>query len=118
MRARQTAAGAAFFSGLGLDIFANVPLLPALPQEAVLPFLYICLINSAAGYVCHMLALEKTSANETNLVYFLKPMLSPIIAFLFLKEVITVNMWLGIALFLVGSAVAVLPGLLEARNTK
>ena len=63
-------------------------------------------------------ALEKTSANETNLVYFLKPMLSPIIAFLFLKEVITVNMWLGIALFLVGSAVAVLPGLLEARNTK
>ena len=113
----QTAAGAAFFSGLGLDIFANVPLLPALPQEAVLPFLYICLINSAAGYVCHMLALEKTSANETNLVYFLKPMLSPIIAFLFLKEVITVNMWLGIALFLVGSAVAVLPGIIALRKT-
>ena len=114
----QTAAGAAFFEGLGLSIFANVPLLPALPKEAILPFLYICLINSAAGYVCHMLSLEMTSASETNLVYFLKPMLSPIIAFLFLKEVITANMWLGIALFLVGSAVAVLPGILALRKTQ
>ena len=114
----HTAAGAAFFEGLGLTIFVNVPLLPALPQEAILPFLYICLVNSAAGYVCHMLALEKTSASETNLVYFLKPMLSPIIAFLFLKEVITANMWLGIALFLVGSAVAVLPGLLAVRKSR
>ena len=111
-----SAGGAAFFTGLGLDIFANVPLLPALPKEALLPFLYICLINSGAGYVCHMLALEKTSANETNLVYFLKPILSPIIALLFLKEVITPGMWLGIGLFLIGSAVAVLPGLLSMRS--
>lgn len=114
----RTAAGASFFEELGLSIFANVPLLPALPKEAILPFLYICLINSAAGYVCHMLSLEMTSASETNLVYFLKPMLSPIIAFLFLKEVITANMWLGIALFLVGSAVAVLPGILALRKTQ
>ena len=114
----QTAAGASFFEGLGLSIFANVPLFPAMPKEAILPFLYICLINSAAGYVCHMLSLEMTSASETNLVYFLKPMLSPIIAFLFLKEVITANMWLGIALFLVGSAVAVLPGILALRKTQ
>ena len=108
----------AFFEGLGLSIFANVPLFPDLPKEAILPFLYICLINSAAGYVCHMLSLEMTSASETNLVYFLKPMLSPIIAFLFLKEVITANMWLGIALFLVGSAVAILPGILALRKTQ
>lgn len=114
----RTAAGAAFFEGLGLSIFANVPLFPELPKEAVLPFLYICLINSAAGYVCHMLSLEKTSASETNLVYFLKPMLSPIIAFLFLREVITANMWLGIALFLVGSAVAVLPGILALKKNQ
>ena len=114
----RTAGGAAFFEGLGLTIFANVPLIPSLPGNAVIPFLYICLVNSAAGYVCHMLALEKTSASETNLVYFLKPMLSPIIAFLFLKEVITANMWFGIALFLVGSAVAVLPGLLALRKER
>lgn len=114
----RTAGGAAFFEGLGLSIFAGVPLLPALPKEAILPFLYICLINSGAGYVCHMLALEKTSASETNLVYFLKPILSPIIALLFLKEVITANMWLGIALFLIGSAVAVLPGIIALRRQK
>ena len=114
----HTAGGAAFFTGLGLSIFANVPLLPELPGEAVLPFLYICLINSGAGYVCHMLALEKTSASETNLVYFLKPILSPVIAYFFLKEVITANMWLGIALFLVGSAVAVLPEILAVRKAR
>ena len=112
----HSAGGAAFFDGLGLSIFANVPLLPAMPKEAVLPFLYICLINSAAGYVCHMLALEKTSASETNLVYFLKPILSPLIALVFLKEVITANMWLGIFLFLIGSAAAVLPGIIAQRK--
>lgn len=114
----RSAAGAAFFGSLGLGIFANVPLFPALPKEAILPFLYICLINSGAGYVCHMLALEKTSASETNLVYFLKPMLSPIIAYFFLKEVITANMWLGIVLFLIGSAVAVLPGIAAVRKQR
>ncbi len=112
----QTAGGAVFFEGLGLNIFANVPLIPSLPGNAVWPFLYICLINSGAGYVCHMLSLEKTSASETNLVYFLKPILSPIIALIFLKEVITANMWLGIALFLIGSAVAVLPGIIALRK--
>ncbi len=114
----RTAGGAAFFEGLGLNIFVNVPLFPALPKEAVWPFLYICLINSGAGYVCHMLSLEKTSASETNLVYFLKPILSPIIALVFLKEVITANMWLGIVLFLIGSAVAVLPGIIALRKTR
>ena len=62
--------------------------------------------------------LEKTSASETNLVYFLKPILSPIIAYFFLKEVITANMWLGIVLFLIGSAVAVLPGILALRKAQ
>ena len=114
----HTAAGSAFFRDLGLTIFADVPLFPAMPGKAILPFLYICLINSGAGYVCHMLSLEKTSANETNLVYFLKPILSPIIAYFFLKEVITANMWLGIVLFLIGSAIAVLPGFIAQMKKK
>lgn len=109
----RTAAGSGFFRALGLDIFADVPLLENIPLSALPAFLYICVAVSAGGYVCHMMAIEKTSAREASLIFFLKPILAPLIARLFLHEALTANMLLGIACFLLGSGLTVVPGLLE-----
>lgn len=112
----RTAAGSAFFRRLGLSIFADVPLLENIPASALPAFLYICVAVSAGGYVCHMMAMEKTSAREASLIFFLKPMLAPLIALVFLHEELTANMLLGIACFVLGSSITVIPGLLEARR--
>ena len=112
----RTEAVGGFFTSVGLDIFVDVPLFAGIPASALPALFYICAINSAAGYVCHMMALEKTSAREASLIFFLKPMIAPIFAFVFIHEEIPLNMVLGILCFLVGSGVAIVPGLLEERR--
>ena len=112
----RTAAIGGFFSSLGLDIFVNVPLFSGIPLSALPSLAYICAVNSAAGYVCHMLALEKTSAQEASLIFFLKPMIAPVFALIFLREEISGNMLLGIVCFLVGSGIAILPGLIAQKK--
>lgn len=114
----RTAVGGALFSSLGLTIFVNVPLLSNIPLSALPSLAYICAVNSAAGYVCHMMALEKTSAQEASLIFFLKPMIAPLFAFLFLREEITGTMLLGIACFLLGSGIAIAPGLIAQRRQR
>lgn len=112
----RTARFGGFYAALGLDIFVDVPILAGIPVSALPALAYICAVNSAAGYVCHMKALEKTSAHEASLIFFLKPMLAPVFALVFLHEEITANMLLGIVCFLVGSGISVLPGVIAARR--
>lgn len=112
----RTAAGASLYGALGLKIFIDVPLFENIPLSALPALLYICCINSAAGFVCHMMAMEKTSAQEASLIFFLKPIIAPIFAFLFLKEEIPLNMIVGIVCFLAGSLCAILPGILAQRK--
>ena len=112
----RTAAGASLYGALGLKIFIDVPLFENIPLSALPVLLYICCINSAAGFVCHMMAMEKTSAQEASLIFFLKPIIAPIFALIFLKEEIPLNMIVGIVCFLAGSLCAILPGLLAQRK--
>lgn len=112
----RTAAGASLYGAVGLNLFIDVPLFENIPLSALPALLYICCINSAAGFVCHMMAMEKTSAQEASLIFFLKPIIAPIFAFLFLKEEIPLNMIVGIVCFLIGSLCAILPGLLAQRK--
>ena len=112
----RTAAGAAFYGAIGLGIFADVPLFENIPASALPALLYICVVVSAGGFVCHMTAMEKTSAQEASLIFFLKPILAPIFARIFLKEDIPFNMILGILCFLAGSLCGILPGILAQRR--
>ena len=112
----RTAAGASLYGALGLKIFIDVPLFENIPLSALPALLYICCINSAAGFVCHMMAMEKTSAQEASLIFFLKPIIAPIFALIFLKEEFPLNMIVGIVCFLAGSLCAILPGILAQRK--
>lgn len=114
----RTSAGATLFERIGLSLYANVPILSTLNAASLPWLLYLGAVNTGLGFVLHMLAMEKTSAQTASLVFFLKPMLAPLFAFLFLHETITPNVLLGILCFLVGSGCAVLPGVIEERRKK
>lgn len=114
----NTEAVGKLFGVLGLNIFVDVPILPIMPAQAILPFLYICVVVTTGGYVCHMLAMEKTSAQTASLIFFFKPILAPIFAFILLHEEIPFNMIIGIVCFLIGSGIAVIPGILEQKKNQ
>lgn len=114
----HTRGGAAFFSHLGLSIYADVPLFSSLTAASLPWLLYLGAVNTGLGFVLHMLAMEKTDAQTASLIFFLKPMLAPLFALVFLREEIRLNMWLGIACFLLGSGCAVLPGVIAASKQK
>lgn len=114
----NTDAGAVFFEALHLSLFARAPLFSTLTPASLPWLLYIGAVNTGLGFVFHMLAMEKTSAQTASIVYFLKPMLSPILAYLLLREEITMAMALGIVCFLIGSGAAILPGVIEEHRKK
>lgn len=109
-------AGAACFELMNLALFVNAPLLRGIPLSAIPWLFFIGAINTGIGFVCHMLAMEKNSAQEASLIFLLKPMVAPLFALLFLHEEITKNIWLGIACFLIGSSFGVIPGIIEQRE--
>lgn len=106
------------YQALGLSIFCDVPFLSGINTVTLPYFLYICLINSAAGYVFHMMAMEKAGAHMTNLIFFFKPMVAPLLALFALGEAITANMLVGIAFFLLGSLSGIIPAMLRARKAE
>lgn len=114
----RTAGGAALLTGCGLSVLVDVPFVQGIGWSTLAAFAYICLINTAGGFVFHMLAMEKTSAQEASLVFFIKPALAPLLAWLILHEEITGNLKLGIVCFLIASAVSILPGLIRYRREK
>ena len=80
--------------------------------------MYIFLCITGGGFAAYFTAMEKTTVQQTSLVFFFKPALAPVLAFLFLKEEIPGNMILGIILLLSGSLISLLPGLVALRQNK
>lgn len=113
----RTSAGAALFNAMHLSLFIGAPLFEGLTKSAIPWLLYLGVVNTLGGFGFHMLAMEKTNAQTASIVYFLKPMLSPLIALIVLHETIRLNMWLGILCFLVGSGFAILPGVIESHKS-
>ena len=61
----RTEVGSALFGQLGLTMFQDVPFLQGLTGQTLPYFLFIGIVNTALGYVFHMLAIEKTSAGAS-----------------------------------------------------
>lgn len=100
----------------GLDTFASIPFFTGYTLTNLPIVLFIYIGVTGIGFTCYFLSMEVTSAQTTSLVFFFKPALAPLLAFLVLHEAIPGNMLSGIACILCGSLVSILPGLLAQRR--
>lgn len=97
-----------FLISHNLDTFANVPLLTGYTASSIPVFLYIAIGVTGMGYCFYFLAMEYTDANTTSLIFFFKPIIAPVLAFIVLKEFIPFNMIIGIGFILFGSIYTIL----------
>ena len=107
---------AASLTAAGLDTFASIPFFTGYTLANLPIVLFIYVGVTGIGFTCYFLSMEVTSAQTTSLVFFFKPALAPLLAFLVLHEAIPGNMLGGIACVLCGSLVSILPGLLAQRR--
>lgn len=91
--------------GAGLGKFADVPILRGITLQSLPGLLYIGIFVTGLGYAFYLLSMEETSASTASLVFYIKPALAPVLAFLILREPITVMMLIGIAFIIAGSVV-------------
>ena len=105
-------------SSAGMGLFSSIPLFSGYSLDNLAVVAFICLINTGAGYAFYFQAMEATSAQQTSLVFFFKPIVAPVLSLIILHETISLNMFCGIILVLFGSLCSLLPGLLAQYRKK
>ena len=69
--------------------------------------MYLSIFVTGGGYLFYFLAIKNSNATTGSIVFFLKPVIAPIIAVMVLREVITPNMFVGIGLILAASYIII-----------
>lgn len=84
-------------------IIFKIPVLSGITRFNILPILYLGIFTTGFGYLLYFKAMEETSAIASSMLFFIKPALAPILAFIILRESIPLNTVMGILFILIGS---------------
>ena len=106
------------FGSVIIFCFILIPFLEGYTLQNLPYVLYVSAGVAGVGFCAYFLAMEYQPASVVSLVYFFKPALSPILAWMVHGEEIPGNMLAGILLILAGSFANIIPGILEIRRAK
>ncbi len=101
-----------------LNVFANIPIFSGYTLHNMPIMIYVFVFVTGVGYALYFMAMEATSTSLTSLVFFFKPVISPILALLILKEIIPINMIIGILLIVIGSIISIIPTIITQMHNK
>lgn len=101
-----------------LHEFANIPLFSGYTLHNMPIMIYVFVFVTGIGYALYFMAMEATSTSLTSLVFFFKPVISPILALLILKEIIPINMVIGILFIVLGSIISIVPTIITQAHNK
>jgi len=109
---------AQLFRNMGLDSFANIPIFAGYTLQNLPYVLFVSVGVAGIGFCAYFLAKEYQPASVVSLVYFFKPALSPLLAWMVHGEEISQSMLTGVILIVAGSLCSIIPGILEAKRAK
>lgn len=95
--------------------FAQAPVFSGISWGNLPVVLYYGVFVTGFGYFFYLTAMKETSAIETSAVFFIKPALAPLLAFIVLGEAVKPNVLLGMA-FVAASAWAMFSVRLRRRS--
>ena len=104
------------FQGAGLDSFSNIPIFAGYTLENLPYVLFVSVGVAGIGFCTYFLAMEYQPASVVSLVYFFKPALSPVLAWMVHGEEITQSMFVGVSFIVIGSLCSIIPGIIEAKR--
>ena len=89
----------------GFTSFAYVPFFKGIALSNLALLLFISIFITGIAYICYFYAIEQLSITFASLIFFIKPVLVPILAIIFLSEKPQVNFWFGLVLIVSGSVI-------------
>jgi drug/metabolite transporter (DMT)-like permease len=89
----------------GYKTFANIPIIKGITLSTMPSLIFIGVFITGLGYSFYFLSMEITSAATASIVFYIKPALAPVLSFIFLKEAMGVNTFIGIAFILLSSCI-------------
>lgn len=104
-----------FLESHALEVLSDIPLLQGLTLSNLALFLFIAIAVTGLGFAAYFLAIDTLSVAMASLVFFIKPVVAPIFAYIFLGEVISSQRVLGLSVMVLGSAILFIYNL---RNIK
>jgi drug/metabolite transporter (DMT)-like permease len=88
-------------------LLKGIPVFRGLDSRNIWPLLYLGVFCSGLTFVFYYKGMSLTSTNVGSIVFFLKPVLSTILAVIVLHEILTVRFLVGAGLIIVGSVLMV-----------
>ncbi len=105
-----------FFLSHGLKHFASIPYIQGISMQNLPVLLYIAIGVTGLGFAGYFLAIDTLGVTMTSLVFFIKPALSPVFAYVFLNEVISGRSLFGLSFVIIGSAMLYYARVKEEKN--
>lgn len=84
-------------------LFKGEPILQGINHMSIGPLLYLGLVVTGLAYICFLRGLSLVDASKGSVIFFFKPGVAAILAFLILHEHIGLNMIIGTAFVICGS---------------
>ncbi|WP_165445347.1 DMT family transporter [Bacilliculturomica massiliensis] len=83
--------------------FMGRPVISGISAANVPILLYVGVVVTGIGYLLYFKAIEAGGAAKASVVFFIKPMIAPVIALVILHEAITLQTVTGVGILLIGS---------------
>jgi len=90
-----------FLNANNLKVLADIPILSGISIDTALPLIFICVGVTGLGFASYFAAIDALPMSTVSLVFFIKPVLAPIFAFLALGEIIVQKNIIGLLLIVI-----------------